>query len=249
MDSIMTPSYQAIVRSICSFSWRNLSSEEMTDVAWAYYYFSIQFRESLKAARGVFPEDGRLVQLEREECATANLSPWPGVVVAGEEVNHDEFMRRTLELDPIPSYKAAEFCEIGNAYLDKTRRLSDGARAAAIASYEDGGLSEVFSAILTFPAWEGTLLQAFEHFLSEHVRFDSDPDAGHGALSRHIAITDEVVPFWEAFRVLLITCVPGLLRETSNQLGSFHGIDVQSENFPISAHVLDSSTSVLDAAR
>ena len=42
----------------------------------------------------------------------------------------------------------------------------------------------MFRAILTAQRWEGSL-QAFKHFLVERVRFNSDPDQGHGALCRH----------------------------------------------------------------
>ena len=91
--------YPAVIDDICGLRWSSLSSEEMVDAAWAYYFFSIQFRESLKAARSLYPDDEKLMQLEREECDTDNLSPWPGVTVRGERVNHDEFMRRVLGLD------------------------------------------------------------------------------------------------------------------------------------------------------
>jgi hypothetical protein len=37
-------------------------------------------------------------KLDHGERDTDNLSPWPGVAKAGEKMNRDEFMRRTLEL-------------------------------------------------------------------------------------------------------------------------------------------------------
>ena len=55
-------------------------------------------------------------------------------------------------------------------------------KALALASYEDGGLESVLKTILTAPDWDDALLQAFKHFLVEHIRFDSDPEQGHGAL-------------------------------------------------------------------
>ena len=60
----------------------------------------IQFRESLAEARRLYPADADLRRLEAEECATDNLSPWPGVAAAGERMDHDEFIRRTLALLP-----------------------------------------------------------------------------------------------------------------------------------------------------
>ena len=82
--------------------------------------------------------------------------------------------------------------------------------ALSIASYEDGGLENVFGAILKAPHWDTPLLQAFQHFLSEHIRFDSDPDAGHGALCRHLVPDDRVLPLWTAFRRLLVEAAPAL---------------------------------------
>jgi hypothetical protein len=84
------------------------------------------------------------------------------------------------------------------------------AKAMSIASYEDGGLEAVFRAILRAPNWNSPLLQAFRHFLKEHIRFDSDPEQGHGALSRHMDPDDRVLPFWNSFLQLLVASAPQL---------------------------------------
>ncbi len=202
--------YPNVIADICGFSWPTLSSEDMVSATWAYYYFSIQFRESLKAARSLYPDDGKLIQLEREECDTANLSPWPGVAEPGESMNHDEFMRRALTLHPVSPARAHTLTGFGDTYLAATRAVSSQGQAASIASYEDGGLEDVFTAMLTFSRWDNPMLQAFQHFLSEHIRFDSDPDAGHGALSRHIKLDDSVLPLWQAFKDILLAAVPNL---------------------------------------
>lgn len=204
--------YPRVIREICDLGWRELTSDDMVSVAWAYYYFSIQFRESLRAARDAYPADEKLMQLEHEECDTANLSPWPGVADLGERMNHDEYMRRTLELTPIAAERARFLHSVGETYLEITRGLDPVARAASIASYEDGGLESVFAAILEFDDWNNDLLQSFEHFLAEHVRFDSDPEQGHGALSRHIGLDDSILPLWRGFRNLLVQSVPALTR-------------------------------------
>ena len=81
----------------------------------------------------------------------------------------------------------------------------------ALASYEDGGLERVFRAILTAPDWNGPLQQAFRHFLTKHIRFDSDPDQGHGALCRHLTPDDRVLPLWAEFKQMLIEAVPRLI--------------------------------------
>jgi hypothetical protein len=209
MNAIQGYAFPKVIDEICSLDWNGLTSDEMMHVAWAYYYFSVQFRESLKTARRLYPDDEKLIQLEREECDTDNLSPWPGVVEAGERVNHDEFMRRTLELCSVGAERS-RFAAAGEAYLAETRALDAQARAASIASYEDGGLERVFTAILQFEDWNNDLLRAFQHFLSMHVQFDSDPDQGHGALSRHIALDDRILPLWQGFKTLLVTCVPAL---------------------------------------
>ncbi len=203
-------SYDRVIDEICGLRWNELTAEELTDVAWAYYYFSIQFREHLKIARAIYPFDQKLQQLEKEECNTDNLSPWPGVASAHEQMDHDEFIRRLLTLSPIDKARRSRLAEIGEAYLVETRGVDRQTRAASIASYEDGGLERVFRAILTSPDWDGPLLGAFSHFLSEHIRFDSDPEQGHGALSRHIMVDDRVSVVWTEFKHLLTRSVPKL---------------------------------------
>jgi len=202
--------YPAVIDEICGLKWTKLSSADLTNVAWAYYYFSVQFREKLEIARRLYPNDENLLELDQGERNTANLSPWPGVAAAGEAMNHDEFMRRTLLLSPVEDSRRTALDAHGKAYLTATRAIDDQASALSIASYEDGGLEAVFGAILTAPTWDTPLLAAFKHFLAEHIRFDSDPDAGHGALCRHLPPDDRVLPLWTAFRTLLVSSAPAL---------------------------------------
>jgi hypothetical protein len=86
-------------------------------------------------------------------------------------------------------------------------------RGASIASYEDGGLERVFGAILRADSWDGPVLQGFKHFLTEHIRFDSDAERGHGALSRHLGLDDKILPLWRAFEYLLTESAPNLTRQ------------------------------------
>ena len=126
-------------------------------------------------------------------------------------MNHDEFMRRALTLSSMPPDRVGQLRELGSAYLERVRAADAVACALSIASYEDGGLETVFEAMLTFEHWENASLRAFRHFLSEHVRFDSDPEQGHGALSRHLTPDDRVLLLWEAFRDILVASVPALV--------------------------------------
>ena len=94
------------------------------------------------------------------------------------------------------------------------RAIDRKVRALALASYEDGGLESVFRAMLTAPKWNDPLLQAFKHFLVEHIKFDSDPEQGHGALCRHLPPDDRVTPLWEEFRKMLVKAAPRLARSS-----------------------------------
>jgi hypothetical protein len=232
MDTTERLQYHKVIDEICQLDWKALTSQDMIHVAWAYYYFSIQFRENLKIARALHPYDANLKDLEREECETDNLSPWPGVAAVGESMNHDEFMRRVLNMHPIDPFQAKYLNAAGERYLEAVRELDDVSRALGIASYEDGGLEKVFRTILGFNHWDNAPLRAFQHFLSEHVRFDSDPDHGHGALSRHLKPDDCVVPLWQAFKDILVTCVP--------RLSAGHGsVEQRSELEEAIAHQAD----------
>jgi hypothetical protein len=206
------PAYKKLINEVCNLNWVNLSQEDLIGVAWAYYYFSVQFRECLEIARGLHPDDQRLFELDRGERDTSNLSPWPGVAAPGEKMNHDEFMRRTLELTQIPETRKRALMAIGEGYLAKTRAMDPKVRALALASYEDGGLEATFRAFLTAPNWDGPLLRAFKHFLEEHIRFDSDPDAGHGALCRHLVPDERVGPLWAEFKRILVEAAPRLAK-------------------------------------
>jgi hypothetical protein len=203
--------YEQVIDEICKLSWTRLNEEDLIGVAWAYYHFSVQFRECLEIARELYPDDERLLQLDHGERNTDNLSPWPGVAAVGEKMNHDEFMRRTLHLTTILETRRLALADIGNEYLRRVRAIDRTGKALALASYEDGGLERVFRAILTARHWNGPLLQAFKHFLTEHIRFDSDPDQGHGALCRHLTPDDRVLPLWAEFKRMLIEAVPRLI--------------------------------------
>ena len=147
----------------------------------------------------------------REECNTDNLSPWPGVAGIGEKINHEEFMRRLLKLSPIGQARQRRLETIGQSYLNKVYELDSIVRASSIASYEDGGLERVFRAILASRDWTNPSLEAFGHFLTQHIRFDNNPDTGHGALSRHLQPGDEILPLWTAFKQMLIEASPTLI--------------------------------------
>ena len=69
------PSYEQVIDEICNLNWAKLNEEDLIRVAWAYYHFSVQFRECLEIAREMYPDDERLLQLDRGERSTDNLSP------------------------------------------------------------------------------------------------------------------------------------------------------------------------------
>ena len=207
-----TPAYQRVIDDICHLDWGNLTEENLIGIAWVYYYFSIQFRESLEIACQLYPADQQLQELDRGERNTDNLSPWPGIASVEERMNHDEFMKRTLGLSKISGRRQRNLETVGEAYLSMVRAIDQKVRALALASYEDGGLESVFRAMLTAPKWNDPLLRAFKHFLVEHIKFDSDPNQGHGALCRHLPPDDRVSPLWEEFRKMLVKAAPRLAR-------------------------------------
>ena len=209
-DAVKRFAYQEVIDDICDLNWSSLVQEDLINVAWAYYHFSVQFRENVEIARSLYPDDQRLLELDRGERNTDNLSPWPDVAAAGERMHHDEFMRRTLELATISEDRKRSLAAIGQAYLTRVRAIDDNSRAMALASYEDGGLERVFRAMLTAQHWNDAVLRAFRHFLSEHIRFDSDPEQGHGALCRHLTPDERVMPLWAEFKEMLIETVPQL---------------------------------------
>ncbi|MFY9627743.1 MAG: hypothetical protein WAK03_06265 [Methylocystis sp.] len=204
--------FEKVIADICDLNWSGLSQDDVTNVAWVYYFFSVQFCENVGIARALYPEDKALEELDRGERDTDNLSPYPGVVVVGERVDHDEFMRRTLQLTPIDESRRRRLEAIGAAYLEKVRATGDLSRASSLSSYEDGGLERVFRSVLKAQHWDTDLLHAFKHFLVGHIQLDSDPDHGHGSLCRHMTPDAHVHDLWMAFKESLVAGVPGLTR-------------------------------------
>ena len=203
------PGYGQVIGKICNLNWVNLTDEDIIRVAWAYYHFSVQFRECLEIAREMYPDDQRLLQLDHGERNTDNLSPWPGVARSGEKINHDEFMRRTLELAKIPETGRIVLSDIGHKYLKTVRAIDPKVRALALATTKTAAWKES-PGNPNGTELERPLQQAFKHFLAEHIRFDSDPDQGHGALCRHLTPDDRVLPLWAAFKHMLTEAAPNL---------------------------------------
>ena len=210
MELIELNSYQKVIDEIGDLNWSALTRDELMAVAGAYYFFSVQFRENLELACALNPWDDCLARLQREECNTDNLSPYPGVAERGERMNHDEFMLRLFDMARLRPDIRAKLDRLGASYLSYIRDFDQATRALTIASYEDGGLERVFRSILLAPDWNEPSLRAFRHFLVEHIRFDSDADAGHGALARHLVPDDRIFPLWLAFRNLLVGAAPAL---------------------------------------
>jgi hypothetical protein len=207
-----TAPYAQVIDEICDLNWSALSRDELIDVAWAYYFFSVQFCENVGIARRLYPDDKCLEELDRGERDTDNLSPCPGVVDAGERVDHDEFMRRALNLEAINEIRRRRLLTIGAVYLGKVRATDDATRALSLPTYEDGGLEKVFRSILLARRWNGPLLQAFKHFLVGHIALDSNPVEGHGSLCQHLPPNAQVLDLWLAFKQSLIAAAPILVR-------------------------------------
>jgi len=202
--------FKRVIGEICDLNWSGLDEAGVIDAAWAYYFFSVQFQENMEVARALYPDDPKLKDLESEESNTDNLSPWPGVAADGEKMNHCEFMRRVLALALPAEEKRYRFQAAGGRYLERVRTMDPQIRALSIASYEDGGLEKVFGAMLKSPPAESPVVAGFRYFLFAHIQFDSDPNGGHGAMTRHLAPDDRVLPLWSAFYDLLVGFVPAL---------------------------------------
>ncbi len=202
--------FTKVIQDISDLAWDGMGEADMTRVAWAYYFFSIQFRENLLLACEYFCDDQKLQKLKLEECDTSNLSPYPDIAEIGERMDHDEFMRRALLRLPLPEDVAGELRALGDQYLREVEEVDTLTRALSIGSYESGGLEAVFTAMLRAPGIEAPRLAAFKHFLAEHIRFDSDVEAGHGVLSQGMQPDDRILPLWQSFKKILVASAPAL---------------------------------------
>ena len=48
-ESLKGFAYEQVIDDICDLDWVSLTQEDLISVAWVYYYFSTQFRESLRS--------------------------------------------------------------------------------------------------------------------------------------------------------------------------------------------------------
>ena len=66
--------FEDTIDAICGMAWERLDNDEVLQVAKAYYYFSIQFRENLEIACQLHPADAKLASLREGEspCSTRN---------------------------------------------------------------------------------------------------------------------------------------------------------------------------------
>ena len=199
--------YETIINEIDQLNWRSLTTKELMAVCRGYYYFSNQFVQAVYIACELYPDDRKLIELRGGECDTDNLSPYPCIAEVGERMNHDEFMRRVIELSTLDQPTRDRVDNLGREYLARVDQMDPMTRAMALSSYEDGGLETVFRAILTAPDWDEPSLGAFRHFLVEHIRLDSGE---HGSLCRHLVADDRILPLWTAFRDLLVGAAPRL---------------------------------------
>ena len=199
--------YHRTINDIANLNWSVLTRTDLTAVAAAYYYFSVQFREALEVACDLYPSDHNLVELRSGECDTDNLSPCHNIALDGEKMNHDEFMRRVVDMAPLDPVERDRIEQLGRSYLAESRAMDALTRAMSLSSYEDGGLEKVFDAILRAPDWDEPSLCAFRHFLIEHIRLDGNE---HGSLCRHLVADDRVLPLWIAFRNILVKAAPRL---------------------------------------
>jgi hypothetical protein len=210
MELLQKYRYEQVIDTICDLKWSQLTRNELMAVSWAYYYFSVQFCETVEIACARDPADRRLTELREGECNTDNLSPYPDIAEPGEKMNHDEFMRRVLVMSTLGRDERMRVDRLGRAYVAAVRRIDPDTRIMSLPSYEDGGLEKVFSAILFAKDWDDPSLAAFRHFLVGHIRLDSNPDTGHGALCRHLVADDRILPLWSAFRNILVSAAPSL---------------------------------------
>jgi hypothetical protein len=205
--------YTDVVNEIAHLNWTGLTRPDLLAVSEAYYFFSVQFCETVEFALYRYPTDPKLIELKDGECNTANLSPYPGIAEDDERMNHDEFMRRANAKSSLPVAEKERISRLGAQYLAAARTIEPDIRIHSLPSYEDGGLETVFRAALTAPDWNEPALKAFHHFLSGHVALDSDPEHGHGSLCRHLIADDRILPLWTAFRDLLTSAAPNLLKK------------------------------------
>ena len=192
-------------------NWRRLSIGELIDVAWAYYFFSIQFRENLLIARELLPDDAQLEQLgSRRKGYGQFISLSRGCRRRGasgsrrvhaESVVADADRRASAA---IASRRSARLISAKSAPLT----VGQGPRASR--AMRTGVLRKCSGACCRPRIGRIPCSQGFKHFLEKHIEFDSDVENGHGGLCRHLPPNEGVRELWTAFKESLIQVAPAL---------------------------------------
>lgn len=184
--------YKSVVRRIRLLNWENLNGEELQMVMYLSWVAAVEFAEALRLAQALYPEHHGLQQMAHGELKTKNLQ-LDDFTAAGD---HHEFLRHFLLKHGIIEMLEPRLGPHAAVYLDACRALRPEIRAMTVFSREEE-LSGIFVGMLDAKDWSAPGLDAFNHYLSRHIAFDSS-QGGHHDLISNFEVDENVLPFYEA---------------------------------------------------
>ncbi len=194
--------HKNVIDEIKQLRWERLSASELQVLTILAAYAAREFAESLRIALRLYPESSELREMASGELETSNLQ-FGDYSQPGDHANflwHFINKHNLTELHP-------EAVRAGETYLAKVRELPDEIRAMSIISRERE-LPQIFERILEARDWSMPILEAFHHYLKEHIRLDS-MEGGHADLLSSFIVTNEITVFYKA-RLDMYRCISTL---------------------------------------
>lgn len=203
----MTKQYLNTVARIRNVRWDLADTSDLLSLMLLGAYTAEEFAESLRIATRLKPS--AFEEMARGELDTTNIQ-FDDYVGPGD---HSAYLWHFIEKHGVCLKCSMSVRLAGERYVQFVRRLPEPVRLMSIVSREQE-LPGIFSAILKAPGWNDLPeLEAYRHYLSEHIRLDSG-SGGHADLLSSLEVDDSVSSFWEA-RLQMYCSIPGLMIRSS----------------------------------
>jgi len=181
---------QENISQIANFNWSKMS---IYDILYLSLTTAYEFAESLRIAQKFYPENKDIAAVASGELLTDNLY-YENYRRPGDHADYLAYFFVRKNLGRRVSLKAQVSADI---YLIKCESFTDGQRAMSIISREQE-LHKIFEKIVSSHNWKSNSLDFYEHYLLEHIRFDSQ-EGGHGDLLSKLPLNEKYLDeFWAA---------------------------------------------------
>lgn len=183
------------IEQILAIKWDQLDLNQLTGLMYLSFVSAMEFAESLRMARTLYPSSQSLDCMILGEIDTNNLSFHP----YHQYGDHSDFLIHFLCRADVWTQISEKCMAAGQIYLKSIQRMSPETRAASV-FHREQTLPNIFGLILENKVFYypnlPVHLQAYRHYLERHIQLDTEEN-GHGDLTRPLLTTyDGLEEFW-----------------------------------------------------